>query len=123
MKVARKSLLLLICVFNLFTPDAFAFPGIRGPVQKVGIPDMEIVLLKRQTIGPFQHHHMCVYVWNGKEWITGTAGLIQNEESEVSLCQSNLEANIANPDLALKREEYLELESQYGQILANRGVG
>lgn len=123
MKMLRETLLLLACILSLSSSNAFAFPGIRGPVQKVGIPEIEIVLLKRQTIGVFQHHFMCVYVWNGVEWITGTAGLIQNEDSEVSLCQSNLEANIANPDFVLKGTEYLELENQYFQILASRGIG
>ncbi len=66
---------------------------------------------------------MCVYMWNGHEWIVGTAGLLQDEESELAQCQSNLAANIANPDAVLTKEEYLELEDQYFQILENRGVG
>lgn len=112
---------LLIFCFFLSTDVASAL--IRGPVRNVPTPDIEIVLLKRETITIWQHHFMCVYVWNGKEWVVGTAGLKKDEDAELALCKSKLEDNTANPDFVLTREEYLDWELQYSQALANRGVG
>ena len=101
---------------------AFAGSAINGGITDVPARDIQQVVITPEVTYPFIHHFMCVYIWDGKKWVVGTAGEVKDSAEELAKCEERLSLNTKNPSFVLSGPEYLKFESDYLDFILNTGL-